>query len=292
MNYPKISVVTPNFNGGAYLEETILSVLGQNYPNLEYIIIDGGSTDNSKEIIEKYSDRLAYWCCEADNGLYHAVQKGFERSSGDIMTWLNSDDLLHRNALFAVAEIFQLEGVHWITGMSNVIDERSRSVWVGNFKRWSKCKQPFDQRLIQQEGTFWSRNLWNKSGAHLSLDYQYAADFELWSRFFCYENLYSVRVLLGSFRIRSTNQISLDFWTPYQNEMANIRKAQHWTKEEEVKLRKIKKIQQLKMLLRISILFNLNSFLVRLNFREERLYGFPPLIEFNRSTQTYLIQNE
>ncbi len=93
--YPKISIVTPSYNQGQYLEQTILSVIGQNYPNLEYIIIDGGSTDNSIEIIKKYERYLAYWVSEKDKGHYHAVQKGFDKSTGEIMSWLNSDDILH-----------------------------------------------------------------------------------------------------------------------------------------------------------------------------------------------------
>ena len=92
-NYPKISIVTPNYNGVKYLEQTIVSVLNQNYPNLEYIIIDGGSTDGSVEIIKKYESKLSYWVSEPDMGLYHAIQKGFEKSTGEIMAWINSDDM-------------------------------------------------------------------------------------------------------------------------------------------------------------------------------------------------------
>jgi glycosyltransferase involved in cell wall biosynthesis len=106
MNLPKISIITPNYNGGEYLEETIQSILTQNYPNLEYIIIDGGSTDNSVEIIKKYEDQLSFWVSEPDKGLYDAIQKGFDKSSGEIMAWLNSDDLYHKNAFFTVVEIF------------------------------------------------------------------------------------------------------------------------------------------------------------------------------------------
>ncbi len=106
MTYPKISIVTPNLNQGKFLEETILSVLDQKYPNLEYIIIDGGSTDNSIDIIKKYEKNLFYWTSEKDNGMYEAIQKGFEKATGDIMAWINSDDLYHRNVFFVVAEIF------------------------------------------------------------------------------------------------------------------------------------------------------------------------------------------
>lgn len=107
MNYPKISIVTPNYNQGAFLEKCIQSVLNQNYPNLEYIIIDGGSTDQSVEIIKKYQDRLSYWISENDRGQSHAINKGLAQSSGQIWAWLNGDDWYEPGALFEVAKAYQ-----------------------------------------------------------------------------------------------------------------------------------------------------------------------------------------
>jgi glycosyltransferase involved in cell wall biosynthesis len=104
--YPKISIVTPSFNQGRFIEKTILSVIEQDYPNLEYIIIDGGSTDESVEVIKKYDQHLAYWVSEPDRGQSHAINKGFERATGEIFGWLNSDDWYHPGALKAVAEAF------------------------------------------------------------------------------------------------------------------------------------------------------------------------------------------
>src|SRR5215469_5586779 len=89
---PKISIVTPSFNQAEFLEETIRSVLDQNYPNLEYVVVDGGSTDGSVDIIKKYAHRLAWWVSEPDDGQYAAINKGFKHSSGEIMAWINSDD--------------------------------------------------------------------------------------------------------------------------------------------------------------------------------------------------------
>ena len=99
INKYKLSIVTPNLNGGKYLEQTIKSVINQDYKNIEYIIIDGGSTDNSIEIIKKYSNYISYYEIKKDNNMYEALNYGFKKASGDIFTWLNSDDLYYKNCL-------------------------------------------------------------------------------------------------------------------------------------------------------------------------------------------------
>jgi len=118
-NFPKISIVTVNYNLSHFLEETIKSVIDQQYPNLEYIIIDGGSTDDSVDIIKKYEKFISFWISEKDEGIYDALQKGFSKSSGEIMGWLNSDDLYHPKLLFVVGEIFsRFNQINWLTGVN------------------------------------------------------------------------------------------------------------------------------------------------------------------------------
>jgi len=115
---PKISIVTPSFNQGQYIEETIQSVLDQNYPNLEYIIMDGGSTDNSVEIIKKYEKQLTYWESQKDRGQAHAINKGLALCTGDIFNWLNSDDYLAPGALEAIAKAFEDPKVNAVAGQT------------------------------------------------------------------------------------------------------------------------------------------------------------------------------
>ncbi|MDH5525729.1 MAG: glycosyltransferase [Nitrospirota bacterium] len=129
---PRISVVTPSFNQGQFLDATIRSVLDQDYPNLEYMVVDGGSTDNSVDVIEKYADRLAWWVSEPDNGQTDAINKGLRRSTGDIVAYLNSDDLYEPGAFWRVAEYFeQHPEVDLVYSDLTVIDAegRRKQVW-------------------------------------------------------------------------------------------------------------------------------------------------------------------
>lgn len=210
--YPKISIVTTNFNGGQFLEETILSVIGQNYPNLEYILIDGGSTDNSLEIIERYQEHFTYWISEQDEGQYHAIQRGFEMSTGEIMAWINSDDKYLPGAFESVAKIFaKYPDVKWLMGLAREYTEYGALVgqitlpWC----RWSKYRYlTNDFQFIQQESSFWKRELWEKAGNTLDTKYDLAADMELWARFFRHEKLHTTTLELSGFRHRKEGQRS------------------------------------------------------------------------------------
>jgi glycosyltransferase involved in cell wall biosynthesis len=200
--WPKISLVTPVFNSARYLEATIRSVLSQNYPNLEYIIVDGESSDGSLDIIRRYESDLHAWISEPDRGMYDAINKGFARSSGEIMGWISATDLLHAGSLFVVGGVFRtFPQVEWITGRPTGFNDDGMAVEFLNLRRWSRW--PFlagANRYIQQESTFWRRSLWDRAGGRVDDSRRSASDFELWVRFFRYTQLYSVDALIGGFR--------------------------------------------------------------------------------------------
>jgi glycosyltransferase involved in cell wall biosynthesis len=193
-SWPKITVVTPSYNHSRYLETCIRSVLDQNYPNIEYFILDGGSTDGSRDIIEKYTGQLAFWQSRPDQGQYWAIQEGIARGSGEIVTWLNSDDQLHPHALINAASIFMhRREVDWITGRPCVTNEDGSEIFVlPHLPIWSRqryLEKRYRDPFIQQEGTFWRRVLWEKAGAKLEPGFKLAGDLELWTRFFRHADL-------------------------------------------------------------------------------------------------------
>jgi len=287
---PKISIVTPSFNQGQFLEETILSVIGQGYPNLEYILIDGGSTDNSAEIIRKYEGRLAYWVSESDGGMYEAIQKGFAKSTGEIMGWINSDDILHRNALFTIAELFTLPGVSWIQGIPNVIDEKGRLVQTINLGPWSELRFYTDDYCIQQESTFWRRELWNNAGGYISTEYKLAGDYELWSRFFHHAKLFTPSCMLGGFRLRRENQLSLN-WDAYKTERNIVRETAIQNTITE-KVQKINHLQKLKKICSRSRFLNVIFLTSRIERKMIEIHEYPSDIIFDRKSQKFMLQKQ
>jgi glycosyltransferase involved in cell wall biosynthesis len=201
--WPRISLVTPVFNSGSYIEATIRSVLAQAYPNLEYFIIDGGSTDNTLDVIRKYEDQISGWVSEPDNGMYDALNKGFARTTGEIMGWISATDQLHVGGIFAVASMFRnLPQVEWLTGRATWFNEEGATAGVVALQRWSRYRfLAGANRYIQQESTFWRRSLWERAGGQVDGSERYAMDFELWVRFFRHAQLYSSEALVGGFRV-------------------------------------------------------------------------------------------
>lgn len=210
----------PSFNQAEFLEAAILSILSQNYPNLEYIIIDGGSMDGSREIIQRYESSLSYWVSEPDNGQYHAINKGFEKATGDILGWLNSDDLHCPWTLKAVATIMtDCADAEWVSslypmtwdreGLPASVDRKpgfsSRAVLEGRYRAGNRF-----YGYIQQESTFWRRRLWERAGMAVPTDCGLAGDFALWLRFAQYAELDAVNVPLAGFRFQAGQQSRAD----------------------------------------------------------------------------------
>lgn len=183
MSHPKFTVVTPTFNQGCYIEKTIDSVLSQNYPNLEFIIIDGGSRDETVEIIKKYERHLAYWVSEADRGQSHAINKGFARATGDYLTWLNSDDWYTPGALLKFAEVARkYPDAGMIVGAGRVMDQSGNILYT---------KEPTDPITLEslfnwfsggffvQPSSLFSRAAWERCGP-LDENEHIAMDLDLW----------------------------------------------------------------------------------------------------------------
>ena len=194
--WPKISVVTVSFNQAAYLEETLRSVLDQNYPNLEYIVVDGGSTDGSVDLIQKYSDRLAWWVSEKDEGQSHALNKGFAKSSGSILTWLNSDDRLAPGSLYTVAQQFLLHAPDLVAGRCARVTDREpqphhihRSVLTYGQVQPLPLPELLDLDncwlqgwFFHQPEVFFDRKIFERIGGKLREDLYYSMDYDLWVR--------------------------------------------------------------------------------------------------------------
>ncbi len=261
LNYPKISIVTPSFNDVKYIELTILSVVNQGYPNLEYIIIDGGSDDGSVDIIKKYESKITYWVTEKDKGMYHALRKGFAMATGEIMGWINSDDQYQSGCLFTIAQIFSdFENIHWIQGTPTVIDESGRMFTdshrfeVDKFFFYNR-EHARTHKFIQQESTFWRRSLWMKAGQNISIDYKYAGDFELWIRFFQFEKIFHIDAILGSFRRTRSGQASQEHYKEYLEETFAILKALPLTSKEKVQLAYLRILEKMATYFEKSYLF-------------------------------------
>ena len=182
MGTPLISIITPSFNQACYIEATIRSVLEQDYPSIEYIIIDGGSSDGSVDIIQRYSDKLAWWVSEKDKGQTDALNKGFSQAKGEILAWINSDDTYEPGAVTRAMKYLE---EHPKTGLvyadTNFIDEKGRE--IGRFPAAQTDYRSLRRGYVHipQQATFFRAELWRQVGP-LDPDFYFAMDYDLWVR--------------------------------------------------------------------------------------------------------------
>jgi glycosyltransferase involved in cell wall biosynthesis len=198
---PVVSIVTPSFNQARFLESTIRSVLQQGYPNIEYILVDGGSTDGSVDIIHRYADRFAWWVSEKDGGQTDAINKGFARAKGDILAWLNSDDTYEPNAIAEAVESLRARPeVGLVYGDANFIDENGGI--IGRFPAaqtdYRRLRQGYVH--IPQQASFWRADLWKQVGP-LDPSFYFAMDYDLWVRLTAHAPVQYLPRLWANFRL-------------------------------------------------------------------------------------------
>jgi len=176
---PLVSIVTPSFNQSAYLEQTMMSVLNQDYPHIEYIVIDGSSTDASVDIIKKYSSRLAFWTSERDRGQADAINKGTARARGEIMAWLNSDDYYLPGAISAAVKVFeQNPDAVLIYGDMLAVDENGETINTLKYQQFS-LEDLLCFQIIGQPAVFLRRDAFEKAG-RLDTTFHFLLDHQLW----------------------------------------------------------------------------------------------------------------
>lgn len=296
---PKISVITVCRNAEQYIRACIESVVGQQYSNIEYIVIDGASNDNTVSIIKEYESEIAFFVSEQDSGPAEALNKGFSKATGDILCWLNADDKFHPYALATVAKLFlDLPHVDWMTGFPSwynaegtclnelyiqhtpIFDNYVHDGVYPHFNRWSSTRfASGDFLAIQQESVFWRASLWKKAGAKIETGI-IAFDFELWVRFFQYASIYTAPVLLSGFRVHG-RQISED-QERYIRECQNIIEQ---SKKNESAITKIWTLLKIKIAFLFKPFYYIDIPLLCRFY--PTLMGFPKLIKYNEQQNKF-----
>lgn len=202
---PKISIVTPSYNQAQFIERTIASVVFQSYPNKEYIIMDGGSTDGTVEIIKKYESRITYWRSAPDGGQTAAICEGLNRATGDILLYLNSDDMLLPGALWAYAKALEGKEKAWAIGRLAIIDAEDRLLtYRPNYPVTIKDLW-YNFYIVHQEGTCFTRALYEETGG-FNPSYHYSMDFHMWLRMASICSPVLVRQYTAAFRVTPTQK--------------------------------------------------------------------------------------
>lgn len=209
-NFPRLSIVTPSFNQAEYLERTIRSILDQNYPNLEFFIVDGGSTDGSIEIIRKYSDRITWWVSERDDGQVAAINKGLKRATGDWIGWQNSDDLYYPGAFDNFAKMaIKNPKADLIIGDIILIDENDRRIREMLYVTPTYNSLVAEGMVLANQAAFWRRSLHRDLG-FLNEKYQYSFDYEWFLRVASRSKSVHSRFFWGGFRLHNDTKSNLN----------------------------------------------------------------------------------
>lgn len=229
--WPKISVITPSYNQGQFIEETIRAVLLQGYPNLEYIIVDGGSTDNSVEVIKKYAPWLTYWTSEPDRGQAHAINKGLALATGHIFNWINSDDLLTPNALATVA--MASKNVDVVAGgcvnFTQGVMQNETLIFSSGLIPYRMIKD--HARAIFQQPAFWITREGVAQCGGIDERFHYAFDWDLALRYLCiFPRVAYVPAVLARFRLHESSK--------------TVSQSPNWEQEKTALLQKLLKLDQ------------------------------------------------
>lgn len=208
--FPKITIITPSFNQGHFIEQTIQSVLDQKYPNLEYFVIDGGSTDNTVDIIKKYEKDITYWVSEKDKGQSHAINKGLDKATGDIINWLNSDDYYEPHALFKIATAFNRgEHVKVVCGKSRLFNgKKTVGYSVGTDVYTNNVAKTIGWARIDQPETFFKAEVIKKIGL-LDNRLHYLMDRDWWIKYlflFGLKGVVKIPDILVNFRLHDKSK--------------------------------------------------------------------------------------
>lgn len=198
---PRITIVTPSYQQAQHLVETIESVVSQGYPNLEYIVIDGGSTDGSVEILRKYARHITYCVSERDEGQAHAIIKGFNRASGKVLAWLNSDDTYEPNALFRVGEYYlENPDIGLLYGDYNLIDSSGSTLEIKKQPSFDLGIAKYAYMTIPQQAAFWRSDVYHAVGG-VNSKFQFAMDYDLFLRMAQISRFHHIPVPLANFRM-------------------------------------------------------------------------------------------
>lgn len=225
---PRVSIVTPSYNQGKFIRQTIESVLNQSYPNIEYIIIDGGSTDSTLDILASYGNKIQF-ISEMDEGQTDAIIKGLNRSTGDILSFLNSDDMLLPGAIQRVVDSFVNSQALWLTGDYQIVDANGKQIqsFVIHYKRLmrrcSSIGMIMFANYIAQPSTFWSREL-TESVGKFDVSLRYTMDYDYWLRAFMIAPPLILNAPLSAFRIHSASKGGVEFDNQFDEELEVLKR--------------------------------------------------------------------